>query len=207
MASGLPNFKAAFNSLCGHASVNHLHWHFYYLRDPYRLPGMVTVVTHSVYLFSFLAQWGESFSKHLLKVFSPKRGDWFFTYLPSLIFECLWPLPCKWLYLLSTASRSTEGEAHRIRVLLPGRRLLRPWLCLSDVTGQKTGGPFQASAHRSQTVLWSQCCPQHFCYQGYPFGLLNQEDKSDQSFHLATSKCVWSEKSHGAWLDRGRSGH
>jgi len=38
MASGLPNFKAAFNSLCGHASVNHLHWHFYYLRDPYRLP-------------------------------------------------------------------------------------------------------------------------------------------------------------------------
>jgi len=38
MASGLTNFKAAFDSLCGHASVNHLHWHLYYLREPYRLP-------------------------------------------------------------------------------------------------------------------------------------------------------------------------
>jgi len=38
MASGFRSCKAAFNSLSGHASVNHLHWHLYYLREPYVLP-------------------------------------------------------------------------------------------------------------------------------------------------------------------------
>ncbi len=32
LLSGVKNFKAAFNSLCAYASVNHLHWHLYYLQ-------------------------------------------------------------------------------------------------------------------------------------------------------------------------------
>ena len=31
-SSGRSNFKMAFNSLCAYASVNHLHWHMYYLQ-------------------------------------------------------------------------------------------------------------------------------------------------------------------------------
>ena len=31
-SSGRKNFKMAFNSLCAYASVNHLHWHLYYLQ-------------------------------------------------------------------------------------------------------------------------------------------------------------------------------
>ena len=38
LSSGLNSLKAAFNSLCAHASVNHLHWHLYYLREPFKLP-------------------------------------------------------------------------------------------------------------------------------------------------------------------------
>ena len=33
LLSGVKNFKAAFNSLCAFASVNHLHWHLYYLQN------------------------------------------------------------------------------------------------------------------------------------------------------------------------------
>ena len=33
MLSKCKNFKVAFNSLCAFASVNHLHWHVYYLQD------------------------------------------------------------------------------------------------------------------------------------------------------------------------------
>ncbi len=32
LLSGVKNFKAAFNSLCAYASVNHQHWHLYYLQ-------------------------------------------------------------------------------------------------------------------------------------------------------------------------------
>jgi hypothetical protein len=32
LSSGRKNFKMAFNSLCAYASVNHLHWHLYYLQ-------------------------------------------------------------------------------------------------------------------------------------------------------------------------------
>ncbi len=32
LLSGVRNMKAAFNSLCAFASVNHLHWHLYYLQ-------------------------------------------------------------------------------------------------------------------------------------------------------------------------------
>jgi GDP-D-glucose phosphorylase len=32
LLSGVKNFKAAFNSLCAFASVNHMHWHLYYLQ-------------------------------------------------------------------------------------------------------------------------------------------------------------------------------
>lgn len=49
MASGLSNFKAAYNSLCGHASVNHLHWHLYYLRKGFRLPLETVEGTHLGY--------------------------------------------------------------------------------------------------------------------------------------------------------------
>ena len=38
MLSGLSNFKAAFNSLCAYASVNHLHWHTYYMTPQFPLP-------------------------------------------------------------------------------------------------------------------------------------------------------------------------
>ena len=38
MLSGLINFKAAFNSLCAYASVNHLHWHLYYMSPQFQLP-------------------------------------------------------------------------------------------------------------------------------------------------------------------------
>ena len=38
MLSGLANFKAAFNSLCAYASVNHLHWHIYYMAPKFPLP-------------------------------------------------------------------------------------------------------------------------------------------------------------------------
>ena len=38
MLSGVYNMKAAFNSLCAYASVNHLHWHLYYLSSPFHLP-------------------------------------------------------------------------------------------------------------------------------------------------------------------------
>eukprot|EP00667_Euglena_gracilis_P012337 EG_transcript_12660 len=37
LVSGLPELKAAFNGLCAHASVNHRHWHLYYLGG-HRLP-------------------------------------------------------------------------------------------------------------------------------------------------------------------------
>ena len=33
LLSGVKNLKAAFNSLCAYASVNHLHWHLYYLQN------------------------------------------------------------------------------------------------------------------------------------------------------------------------------
>ena len=33
LLSGVKNLKAAFNSLCAYASVNHLHWHLYYLKN------------------------------------------------------------------------------------------------------------------------------------------------------------------------------
>ena len=33
LLSGVKNLKAAFNSLCAFASVNHLHWHLYYLQN------------------------------------------------------------------------------------------------------------------------------------------------------------------------------
>ncbi len=33
LLSGARNFKAAFNSLCAYASVNHMHWHLYYLQN------------------------------------------------------------------------------------------------------------------------------------------------------------------------------
>lgn len=33
MLSGIKTFKAAFNSLCAYASVNHQHWHLYYLQN------------------------------------------------------------------------------------------------------------------------------------------------------------------------------
>lgn len=32
LLSGVKNCKAAFNSLCAYASVNHQHWHIYYLQ-------------------------------------------------------------------------------------------------------------------------------------------------------------------------------
>ncbi len=35
-SSGRRNFKMAFNSLCAYASVNHLHWHMYYLTQVIR---------------------------------------------------------------------------------------------------------------------------------------------------------------------------
>ena len=38
MLSGLTSFKAAFNSLCAYASVNHLHWHLYYMTPQFSLP-------------------------------------------------------------------------------------------------------------------------------------------------------------------------
>ena len=38
MLSELANFKAAFNSLCAYASVNHLHWHIYYMAPKFPLP-------------------------------------------------------------------------------------------------------------------------------------------------------------------------
>lgn len=38
LSSGRTDFKVAFNSLCAHASVNHLHWHFYYLQKPFVSP-------------------------------------------------------------------------------------------------------------------------------------------------------------------------
>ena len=38
MLSGMVNFKAAFNSLCAYASVNHLHWHLYYMSPQFHLP-------------------------------------------------------------------------------------------------------------------------------------------------------------------------
>ena len=38
MLSGFTNFKAAFNSLCAYASVNHLHWHLYYMSPQFQLP-------------------------------------------------------------------------------------------------------------------------------------------------------------------------
>ena len=38
MLSGMTNFKAAFNSLCAYASVNHLHWHLYYMSSGFPLP-------------------------------------------------------------------------------------------------------------------------------------------------------------------------
>ena len=32
------SFKLAFNSLCAYASVNHLHWHLYYLNPSFEVP-------------------------------------------------------------------------------------------------------------------------------------------------------------------------
>ena len=33
LLSGRSNFKAGFNSLCAFATVNHLHWHLFYLQE------------------------------------------------------------------------------------------------------------------------------------------------------------------------------
>ena len=38
MLSSSVTMMACFNSLCAYASVNHLHWHLYYLLQPFRLP-------------------------------------------------------------------------------------------------------------------------------------------------------------------------
>ena len=45
MLSGMTNFKAAFNSLCAYASVNHLHWHLYYMSSGFPLPVETCPVT------------------------------------------------------------------------------------------------------------------------------------------------------------------
>ena len=39
-----PNIKLAFNSLCGYASVNHLHFHLYY--QSHRLPVQTAGLQH-----------------------------------------------------------------------------------------------------------------------------------------------------------------
>ena len=42
--SNSPNIKIAFNSLCGYASVNHLHFHLYY--QSHRLPVQTAGLQH-----------------------------------------------------------------------------------------------------------------------------------------------------------------
>ena len=41
LLSGCSTFKVAFNSLCAYASVNHLHWHLYYLRSHRYVPAAI----------------------------------------------------------------------------------------------------------------------------------------------------------------------
>lgn len=45
-------FRVAFNSLCAHASVNHLHWHLYHLRHEMLLEYIVSNVALNNDLFS-----------------------------------------------------------------------------------------------------------------------------------------------------------
>ena len=52
--SNSPNIKIAFNSLCGYASVNHLHFHLYY--QSHRLPVQTAALQHLKKNLFFLSE-------------------------------------------------------------------------------------------------------------------------------------------------------
>ena len=82
MLSGLSNFKAAFNSLCAYASVNHLHWHVYYMTPQFPLPietcnakplnadGCYEIEDYSAKGFGFQVKSKDEISKVAKKVFA-----------------------------------------------------------------------------------------------------------------------------------------
>ena len=52
--SNSPNIKIGFNSLCGYASVNHLHFHLYY--QSHRLPVQTVALQHLKSNLFFIAE-------------------------------------------------------------------------------------------------------------------------------------------------------